>query len=94
MRIKTFHQLRAAQPFTLPYPPPQRATTSSRYTGPIHVHPLLDASAVTYNLMQHPSTVTVNKYSLGPFTNLPPPLSDSSQFSQYISKYTLLIANS
>jgi hypothetical protein len=35
------------------------AMMSSRYADPIHVHPLLDAS-----LMEHPSTITRNKYSL------------------------------
>ena len=47
-----------------PYYPPQTATTSSRYASPVHVHPLLDPSAVAYDLMEHPSTITRNKYSL------------------------------
>jgi hypothetical protein len=51
-------------PYGMPYPPPQTATTSSRYAAPVRVHPLLDASAVTYDLMDHPSTTTRNKYSL------------------------------
>jgi hypothetical protein len=46
------------------YPPPQ-ATTSGDYVGPVRVHPLLEASAVTYDLMEHPSTtLTGENYSL------------------------------
>jgi hypothetical protein len=43
-------------PHALPYPP---STTS------VHAHPLLDASAITYDVMEHPSTITtLNNYSL------------------------------
>ena len=51
-------------PYILPYPP-HNTSTSVPYPGHFYLHPLLETSAVNYDLIEHPSTVvTRNNYSL------------------------------
>ena len=60
----TGYGLPGPSPYTLPYPP-HKTATSVKHSGPVRAHPLLDTSAVTYDLMDHPSTITThNNYSL------------------------------
>ena len=60
----TGYGLPGPSPYVLSYAP-QNQTTSVPYAGLVYVHPLLDSSSVTYDLMEHPSTIlTRNNYSL------------------------------
>jgi len=61
----TGYGLPGPSPYPLSYPPQAQPATSVKYAGPIHAHRLLDTSAVTYDLMEHPSVImTRNNYSL------------------------------
>ena len=60
----TGYGLPGPSPYVLSYVP-QNPTTSGPYPGVFYAHPLLDSSSVTYDLMEHPSTIlTSNNYSL------------------------------
>jgi hypothetical protein len=62
----TGYGLPGPSPYVLSGYVPQNPTTSVPYTGVVYVHPLLETtSSITYNLMEHPSTImTRNNYSL------------------------------
>ena len=60
----TGYGLPGPSPYVISYAP-QNPTTSVPYAGLVYAHPLLDASSITYDLMEHPSTImTRNNYSL------------------------------
>ena len=66
----TSYGLPGPSPYELSYSP-QHPIKSVQYPGPVHAHPLLDTSTVTYNLMDHPSTImTPNNHSLSTRTLL------------------------
>ena len=60
----TGYGLPGPSPYVLSYAP-HNPTTSVPYAGPVYAHPLLDSSSITFDLMEHPSTIlTRNNYSL------------------------------
>jgi len=61
----TGYGLPGPSPYPLSYPPQNQPVMSVQYADPVHAHPLVDRSVVTYDLMEHPSTITThNNYSL------------------------------
>ena len=66
----TSYCLPGPSPYKLSYPP-QYPIKSLQYPGPIYAHPLLEMFTVTYNLMDHPSTImTQNNHFLSTRTLL------------------------
>ena len=60
----TGYGLPGPSPYAFSYPP-RNPPMSMQYPGSIRVHPVLDRSAVNYDLIEHPSTiVTHDNYSL------------------------------
>lgn len=59
----TGYGLPGPSPYVLSYAP-KNPTTSVPYAGLVYAHPLLETSSVTYDLIEHPSTMTHNNYSL------------------------------
>ena len=60
----TGYGLPGPSPYVLSYPPPN-PTTSVPYASHVYTHPMLDSSSITYDLMEHPSTIITRKnYSL------------------------------
>lgn len=60
----TGYGLPGPSPYVVSYAP-QNTTTSVPHAVHIYTHPMLDSSSITYDLMDHPSTIlTRNNYSL------------------------------
>ena len=60
---QTSHGLPGPSPYTISYVP-QFPAKPSHYVGPPRPHPLLESAGVNWNLMESPSTITLNKYPL------------------------------
>ena len=61
----TGYGLPGPSPYVLSYVPHNPTTTVPPYAGHIYANPMLDSSSITYDLMEHPSTIlTRNNYSL------------------------------
>ena len=60
----TGYGLPGPSPYVVSYAPQNPATTLP-YAGHVYTHPMLDSSSITYDLLEHPSTIlTRNNYSL------------------------------
>ena len=60
----TGYGLPGPSPYVVSYAPQSRTTTVP-YADHVYAHPMLDSSSITYDLMEHPSTIlTRNNYSL------------------------------
>ena len=72
-------------PYVLSYAP-QNPTKSVPYAGQVYAHPMLDSSSITYDLMEHPSTIlTRNNYSLSVRTFREPATTPPQTFLTIIS---------
>ena len=60
---QTSHGLPGPSPYTISYVP-QFPSKQPHYVGTLRPHPLLESAAVKWDLMENPSTITVNKYPL------------------------------
>ncbi|KAF8156121.1 hypothetical protein B0H34DRAFT_521782 [Crassisporium funariophilum] len=61
--------------------------SSSKYSAPVRVHPYLETSALSYNMMDHPSTATRNGHSLSSKTFREPATSPPLPFLALTSQY-------
>lgn len=59
----TSHGLPGPSPYKMSYVP-QFQAKAPRYVGPPRPHRLLESSALNWNMLEHPSTITYNKYPL------------------------------
>lgn len=81
----TGYGLPGPSPYVLSYAT-QNPTTSVPYAGLVYAHPLLDLSSITYDLMEHPSTIlTRNNYSLSVRTFREPATTPPLSFLTIIS---------
>ena len=55
------HGLPGPSPYTI-YCIPQFSAKPPRYVGSLRPHPLLESAVVNWDLIEHPSTMTLNKY--------------------------------
>ena len=57
------HGLPGPSPYTISYVP-QFPAKPPHYVGPLRLHPLLESAAVNWDLMENPSTITLDNYLL------------------------------